>query len=206
MARMKESNKSPTLQPGALSANSKNKFIPVRHTLLDKLLLSIIRAHGPEDYQAHAVRVGSKFKNKSEQQRLAQAKEALFSQPSLPGNDENDDTLALREMVYLYAKDREGPDGVVGGRRFWNPDRDGDPTRARSVRELARQMSKNVNGASDYAKEERLRKKFILVKDKLMFDIVSRNDMEIEKLDGRILRTARDLLIHFDIKMVNDFM
>lgn len=198
-------NESP-VQPSAISPDSKNKIHSVRLSRMDKLLLSIIRAHGPEKYQGHAVRVGSKFKYKSEQQRLSQAKEALFSQPSLPGNDENEDTLALREMVYLYAKDREGPEGVVGGRRFWNPDRDGDPTRARSVRELARQMSKNVNGASDYAKEERLRKKFILVKDKLMFDIVCGNDMEIEKLDGRILSTARDLLIHFDIKMVNDFM
>ncbi|MEP7172517.1 MAG: hypothetical protein ABI705_03415 [Aestuariivirga sp.] len=203
---MKKANNVSLVQPGAISASSKSKFDPVRHTLVDKLLLSIIRAHGPKGSQAHSARVGSKFKNKSEQQRLAQAKEALFSMPSFPGNDEHDDILALREMVYWYAKDRAGPDGLVSKRSGWNPDEEGDPTHARSIRELARQMSKLTTGASNKAKEERLRKKFILAKDKFMFDVVAGNDMEIEKLDGRILRAARDLLILFDIKMVKDFM
>jgi len=195
------------LQPSVISANSKIKVDhPVHQPLRDKLLLSIIRAYVPKHSHEGVVGVGSKFKHKSEQQKLAQAKEALFSLPSLPGNDEHDDTLALREMVYMYAQDRAGPNGMVSKRSGWNPDEGDVPAGARSIRELARQMSKFTNGASDKAKEERLRKKFDFAKDKFMFDVVAGNDMEIEKNDGRIMRIMRDLLIHFDIKMVDDFI
>ncbi len=154
----------------------------------DKFLLSIIDAYPDWD--------GEVERERRREQRLDDAKRALFLEPVPEGPKRAHDNLALYFMAQQYLADLSlANEPKLNPAAF--PDK---PRKPRSIRVLATEAARFATANSSASAAERLRKTFI-AKKKYWMNLATYHDDVRDSIEYQILLKLKALLSRLDLKM-----